>query len=329
MRKCGFEIELVAPRGLSRRSLADAIAGDVSGSVEVCFYPQAEPNPQVEASTFETLTLAFRVKDSGGRALCTIADDLTLREDLDKAAPPSRGWYRILCDDVRLERLIARHAKASDPVERVLEPLQHMFGGSIQKLQEGYYRLSDSQGSAICLAAVQPGERERAAEIITTPLSGGHQQALETLLAPARRLGFLLPAEGAVHVHLDAAEFQSAHRMQKLVRLFSEQRENLRMLCKPNPNCRRLGPWPESLLSTVNARDFADIPWPEAVRRMNGTGVKKFCDFNIVNILDGRPDKLTFEVRILAPSTNSDEIVQLAKVLSGLLDEISTVSSHH
>jgi hypothetical protein len=326
-RTCGFEIELIAPRGSSRRDLAQAMAGAVGGTVEDTFYPQAEPNPAADAKPFETLTLAFRVLDRGGQLLCTIADDLTLRDDLDKSAEPKPGWYRILCDDIRLERLIARHTAAADPIERVLQPLAPLFGGTVRKLQEGYYRLSDSEGTVICMAALQPGERERAAEIITSPLSRDHRASLDSLLAPARALGFLLPSEGAVHIHFDGAAFLSASRMQRLVTVFAERRQELRALCRPNPRCRRLGPWPPALIETVNAPGFAALPWKEAVKRMNATGIKKYCDFNIVNLLDERRNKLTFEVRILPPTLNAGDILGPAAVFEQILDEICATSS--
>lgn len=55
-------------------------------------------------------------------------DDLTLQKDLKRQAKPQAGWYRIVSDDERLLRLIARQTDAKAPLETVMDPIGELFG---------------------------------------------------------------------------------------------------------------------------------------------------------------------------------------------------------
>jgi hypothetical protein len=76
--KKGFEIELLAPKGSSRRDLADRIAEHVDGRVRTCFYPQSEPSLVPNLPVFENLILGFDVLDTQGERVALIVDDLTI-----------------------------------------------------------------------------------------------------------------------------------------------------------------------------------------------------------------------------------------------------------
>ena len=319
--KIGFEFELLAPPGVNRFDLAHAAAGS-GGSVERIFYPQAEYSAVAGRPVFETLTLGYKACGSDGSTLAKFVDDLTLQDDLDRSATPKPGWYRILGDDVRLMRLIGRHCSASAPIEAVLEPAAILFGGRLEANEQGYWKLVDSSGASIAMAVPLTGERERACEIISAPITDGHAQALDHLLKPARDLGFLLPSEGAVHLHFDAARLASPPIMRRLVRYFHDHRDALRTRLGPNPRCRRLGASPETLLETVDAPGFDQLPWEEARRRLAQSGLSKFCDFNIVNIVGMDPDKFTFEIRILPPALEADPVIVAAHHIAAILDEL-------
>jgi len=294
----GVEIELVAPRGMTRRDIAVLCAEETRGTICRFFHPQAEPSLAAGSPVFETLTQGFRVIDRDGRWFADFVDDMTLRDDLRREAAPESGWYRIAGDDARLMRLIARHADPDAPCETVLDPLADLFGGELRR-RGPMTSLVDAAGAPIAISAPLPGERERACEIVTRPMRGDEKTVLHGHIGRAVRLGFMPAAESAMHIHLDATGLQSASAMHRLVQLFSSERQALHTLAQPNSRCRRLGPWPKALVDAVSAPDFIDQDWPEARRRLKATGTEKYCDFNIVNILDGRPEKRTFEFRIL------------------------------
>lgn len=317
--KLGVETELLAPRGLTRQDLADRLARDCGGTVRRIFHAQAEPSLVPGAPIFETLMLGFAVTDAQGRPLAKLIDDLTLQDDFDRKAAPAPGWYRIASDDVRLLRLIERHCDPQAPIETVLDPARDLFGGTVETKPGGIRRLSDPEGAPICLAAPLPGERGRACEIVTAPMEDDQFARLDALLAPARELGFLLPAEGAVHIHFDGAPLCNARVLQRLVRFLEAERAALRGFARTNPCCRRLGAYAPEVLDVLFAADFADLDWAEARGRLAAAKPTKYCDFNLLNLVTGRADKHTFEVRILGPSLSTEEIIAWAARFADIL----------
>jgi hypothetical protein len=319
----GFEIELIAPPGATRRDLAEAFAQDQGANVRPIFYPQAEISAVNDKPVFETLTLGWEVTCTKGRLLARFVDDLTLQDDLARNGAPKAGWYRILGDDLRLMRLVGLHCDAGAPIEAVLEPARALFNGRIVTNAEGLYKLLDQAGSPIAIAAPLPGERERACELISPPVAKHHARELQNLLAAARRLDFRVPAEGAVHLHFDAVRLASSAALGRLVRAFHAERETLRQQFRPNPRCRRLGAWSKELIDLVHQPGFDALPWHEARRQLAATGLSKFCDFNITNIVDMDAEKFTFEIRIIPPSMDAGEIVSAAAYFADILHELA------
>lgn len=317
--KIGVEVELVAPAGLSRADLARETAGRLAGVARRIFHPQAEPGAAPGVPVFETLTHGFAVSDDRGFQVARFVDDFTLRDDLDPAAPAKPGWFRIATDDARIARLMTRHCDPDAPLETVLEPACALFGGRIDTGEGGMRRLDDPHGAPVALAAPQTGERERACEIITAPLDDDHLHRLDTLLAPARALGFLAPREGAVHLHFDAAPLCDARILQRLLRVLEEHRAALRAVCGANPRCRRLGPDTAEVLETAFAEGFAGLSWPDAVRALKRAEPTKYCDFNIRNLVNAPPGKHTLEIRILGPGLDAALIVERAALFEALL----------
>jgi len=317
--KCGFEIELLAPAGLTRADLAAAYAARIGSQSRRLFHPQAEPRIGGGAAVFETLTLGYAVPATEQGVGAKFVDDLTIRSDLDRNAAAVPGWYRLAVDDIRLARLLELHCDPADGLEDVLVPAIPIFGGSTDTNEAGMVRLGDSAGATIAIAAPLRGGRERPCEIITAPIETDHLANLERLLAPARELSFLLPAESAVHVHFDGAPLCDARILQNMVRLFETHRETLREICQTNPNCRRLGPYAQSVLDVVFADDFATLDWPEARERLLGSGLTKYCDFNLVNLVAGHTNKHTLEVRILGPDLDAASIVERAALFERIL----------
>jgi hypothetical protein len=310
-RQVGVEIELLAPVGSSRRALAEHIAHRLHGSVRAFFHLDSEPSKVQGKPLFYHLTQGIEILDANGKPVAKCVDDITLQNDLDKSKAPAPGWYRIVSDEVRLLRLIARHSQADLPLAETLYAIGKLFGTQPKASKGGVYRLSDASGASIALAAPLPGERERACELVTAPLAADDRTTLPLLLACARELDFRLPQEGATHIHFDAAPFCSAPALQTLVNTLHPQRETLRQQLRTNPNCRRLGQWSEGLLAAINAEDFATLDWAQARARLATLPkqqLTKYCDFNIRNLILPIPGKHTFEVRILSSTLDAAEI---------------------
>lgn len=315
----GFEIELLAPPGLSRKDLAIAIGDAFDAAVHPCFHPQAELSEVPGAPIFENLTLGYDVLDGDGALIARCADDLTLQADLDRSAPPKPGWYRIAGDDARLLRLIMAHADPSDPLDRVLHPIADLFGTEPTIFPDGMVRLADSFNASIAIAAPLPGERERPCEIITPPIDYDHWHRLDALLAPARDLGFTVPLEAASHIHFDGERLCSAAAITNLVRLLTVYGDGLKRLLRTNSMCRRLGSWPQELSTLVDDPGFQNLSWEDACEALKCLDLTKYCDFNLFNLVHQPPGKHTFEFRILPVSLEADPLIQAAALFEAIL----------
>jgi hypothetical protein len=293
--RAGFEVELLAPAGVSRLDLAEEIASRAAGSVHRRFHVDTESSSTPGVATFWHLTPAFDVVDRAGGLLCSLVDDTTIVADLDPKAPAKPGWYRILSDDPRLLRLVERHVDPAEGIGSVLEPVAELFGARVQDVR-GVRKLDDRAGATIAMAAPLPGERERPCEVVGPPWEHDHVRHLEDLLRPARDLGFTVPAEAAVHVNLDAAPFRDVERFRHVVTTFGERREELRTRFRTNPRCTRLAPLPAELVELVRA-DWPD--WATLRTAAARTAVTKFSDVNLTRVLGVRPGPDVLEVRIL------------------------------
>ncbi|HEX3825508.1 MAG TPA: amidoligase family protein [Mycobacteriales bacterium] len=314
-RRTGFELELLAPRGSSRRTLAIALAHECGGQVRQVWHQDSEPTlVSGFGGRFLHLTQGFEVLDPSGAVLCTLVDDVTIVSDLDPAAPAPAGWHRILTDDPRLLRLLARVSDPDGTVGTALAGVAEIWGEPVEQL--GSVWRVESEGATIALATTAGGERERPCEIVTPPLTEDHAAALERLLAPARGLGFTVPVEAAVHVHLDGAPFRDPAALANVVRLFAHWREPLRRLFGTNPNCRRLAPLPAELVEAVDGE-----PTTGELRKAAGRGgLTKFFDVNLTQLLRDNPIRDTIEVRILPGTADSDEAVTRAAMIEALLE---------
>ncbi len=317
--KMGFEIELMAPPGLSRADLAEAVAKRGGGTVRRFFHPQSEPSKVPGSPVFENLTPGFEAIDAGGQRLAAFVDDLTLQAGLDRSRPPLDGWHRIVTDDGRLLRLILRHCDPLANGEAVLAPVAALFGSTVQRREGGMTRVEDDRGVSVALCAPLPGERERPCEIVTAPIERGHRQVLRGLLDQARGLGFSLPVEGATHIHFDATRLCDAVILGRLVEVLHRHGPGLRRMVGVNPACIRLGPWPDGLIQRVRDPEFLAMGWPDARAALGTLGLTKYCDFNLSNLIAGTKDKHTFEVRILPAILDADAVIAAAGLFQGLL----------
>ena len=339
--RIGVEIELVAPPGSDRRALADRLARDHDGTVERFFHTDSEPSLVPGMGHFWHLTPGFTVRDRNGDEVASLVDDVTIVDDVrrdavehaadagagagaDAGATSARNRtdehaYRVLSDDARLLRLVADQTRPDTPFDRVLDDVGTVFGTAVETIG-GVRRLRDRAGASIAMAtALAPG-RERPCEIVTPPLREGHEAALEALLGPARALGFTIPLEAAVHLHLDAGPYRSTHAFANLVRLFGHWRDALRRALGTNPACTRLQPLPTDLVDLVeqagtdDPRRWADLQAAAAV-----TGLTKYFDVNLTALLTDAPARDTVEVRILPGALRGADVTRRAALVEALL----------
>lgn len=336
--RIGFEIELLAPAGAHRGTLAERIARDRGGQVERFFHTDSEPSLVPGMGHFWHLTPGFTVHDGQGAPLASLVDDITivadLRLDVPRAteatgyqAPGSRAGadehsYRILSDDGRLLRLVADHTHPDTPFTRVLDDVGVLFGTRVETI-DTVRRLRDRAGASIAMATSLARGRERPCEIVTTPLSRDHEATLETLLRPARELGFTVPVEAAVHLHFDGAPYRSVAAFSNLVRLFGHWREALRVALGTNPACTRLQPLPPTLVDLVDQPDAVGLAeaehWGGLQTAAKATGLTKYFDVNLTALLTDAPQRDTVEVRILPGSLHAADIVHRAAFVEALL----------
>lgn len=315
-RRIGFEIELMAPPGHSRLSLATRLAGGCGGQARPVWHHDSEPSLVPGLGRFLHLTQGYQVLRPGGTPSVTLVDDITLLHGLDPRAPAKPGWFRVLSDDQRLLHLLAAHADPGGGLDTALDAAAKLWGTEAQRIGH-VVRLDDPEGGTIALAAPAGGERERPCEIVTPPLAGGHRDALEELLGPARELGFTVPVEAAVHLHFDGGPFRRPRALANVVRLFAHWREPLRALLRTNPACRRLAPLPAQL---VAAADVAE-PSTAGLRAAAQAGeLGKFFDVNLTQLLTDTPIRDTLEIRILPGAIDADPIVSQAALVELLLD---------
>jgi hypothetical protein len=318
--KSGFEIELLAPAGLSRADLAEAIAARGQGRVAKGFYPQSEPSLAPGIPVFENLILSFEALDSDEKRIALCVDDLTIKADLNRNAPQKPGWLRLLSNDARLLALATRHCSPDAPLSTVLEPLAELFGTSVQTDDSGLFKVLDSGGRPVAMAAGLPGERERPCEIITAPLTDNRNAVLEFVLGEAIRLGFTIPEEAAVHVHFDAEKLCSGHVLSRLIGLLHIHGAYLRHHVRTNPACVRLGPVADNLVELAKSERFVSASWEDARKMLISCKPTKYCDFNFSNIAYQTPDKHTFEVRIFPGSMDAGQIAGFADLFTGILE---------
>jgi hypothetical protein len=314
--RIGFEIELLAPAGSDRQVLADALATHRAGRVRRSFHTDSEPSAVPGVGVFRHLSPAFDVVDAAGAPVARLVDDITIASDLagTTTRPGHRGWYRVLCDEPRLLRLIERHTDPDAALPDVLAPVADLFGTRVE-LMGGAARVNDATGATIAVAMPLPAGRERPCEVVTPPIVEDHGAVLDELLSPARDLGFTVPAEAAVHLHLDGAPFRRPAAFANLVRLFGYWREPLWAALGTNEACRRLAPLPTELLRLV---ERGDQSWGELRAAARGIGLTKYADVNLTQLVAPYPVRDTVEVRILPGALEASDIVRRAALVERL-----------
>jgi hypothetical protein len=262
----------------------------------------------------------------GGAPLLDIVDDVTLRDDLEREAPTRPGWYRVVCDDLRFALWAQRRCEASAfSPEALLGAFFDDLDGELLEAGDGtphpeHRRVVDPLGHTLAVVATYPSERERAAELVLRPLEKRElEPVLGQLLQVCRDFGCAIPAEAALHVHLDRAPWMQARRLSQLILDYSAARELLRAQLRPNPRCRRLGPFSEAIQAAAaeHRADFDSLR--EALRAAKPT---KYVDVNLTGLTRDRPLHPTLEVRCMSMSWELRDVVDRLAALDDFLDGV-------
>jgi hypothetical protein len=335
--RTGFEIELIAPVGSSRRALADEIARAHRGRVLRVFHVDSEPSLVPGMGRFWHLTPGYRIDDGAGDELATLVDDITIVADLVRErsragcgapAHPRCAYctpcadpeaFRIVSDDLRLLRLAEDTTGPETTIDSALDGLAAVFRVAVDTVGP-VRRARDRAGASIAMATTLAPGRERPCEIVTPPFRADHEATLERLLAPARALGFRVPEESATHVHVDGAPFRNVPAFANLVRLFGYHRDGLHRTLGTNLACVRIGPLPPAVLTVVDAMARSGADWPKVQAATRELGLTKYLDVNLVALLDDAPRRDTVEIRILPGALDGNRVAAGARTVTALLE---------
>jgi hypothetical protein len=329
--RTGFELELLAPVGKSRFDLAHALAERVGGRVlyGLKYISEGLYRPRTPICD---LTLSAVVQEESGRTLFTLVDDVTIKADLDHDAPTAEGLFRLVIDELRLALWLEARAPVERPLPEVLlEPLLTVFSGSLQAQGEGQAKhpahrpAVDPWGNTLAVVALYPGERERVCEVVTAPLFADERKEVVSLvLSTAVELGFTIPKEAALHLHLDAAPWREARRLRTLITEVTSLRKLLYRELSPNPHCTRLGPYSLELVRA--AQSHPDDDFDALCDRIEGTRPTKYCDVNLLGVIRKQPRQPTLEVRCLPMSLEPRDIFRSVATVEGLLSDLAELA---
>ncbi|MEM7338525.1 MAG: amidoligase family protein [Actinomycetota bacterium] len=319
--RVGYEVELLAPPGESRASLAERLARLLGGRHERIFHHDTELTRVKGRPVFHHLSLGHDVYGADGDVRCRLVDDITIIADLDDRAEPTGGLYRVMSDERRIMNLVERIANPEADAASVLEPLAALYGTEVEPGKAGLTQLRDQYGASVAVVAQQGGERERVCEVIFPPLTGEAGPQLAAVLEPARDAGFRVPAEAAVHVHLDAEPFRSAPALARLVRAFGSDRDAVHERLRTNPRCRRLAPLAPALVAEAAAPGFGRRPWGDVAAWLATLDLAKHADVNLRALAGHRSAADTVEIRVLPGSIDADRIRAATAEIGTMLAE--------
>lgn len=290
--RVGLELELLAPEGSTRLTLARALASKWGARVQsgfkyhgAGFLPEGRPDCR--------LSEAFRVV-RGKEVLATLVDDPTIVDDLD-----SRDERRVplaRTDDVRLALWLERRSWAASSSKRLSALVKEFDAREVDGV------VFEPLGHPLVAWTTEPAQRQRVCEVVLPPLTGpALGRALQEVCAVASKLGFLIPAEGAVHAHFDAAAFRSTKALRRLMSRWMKERSTALRVLEPNPRCRKLGPYDDAVMRVVKQADDA-LPFATFAAALELAGLHRAVDVNVLGVVERFPKQPTVEVRCL-PST--------------------------
>jgi len=326
--KCGYELELLAPLGETRHSIAHHLGKNYSCQPLAIFHRESDYNPYyIHGKSFYCLTRGFRLESPSGFWL-KVVNDMTISTQIDLENDDETDWFHLLADDIRLIDLIVSHCDPGASPQQVLTPIAELFQTTVDK-KDTLYQVSGPSGSLVCLAHHHFKDRNRICEIVTAPIETSHREVLYNIIHQVQEKGCTIPTEAAFHIHFDATDFCSSDRLLRLIRYFHVWSEIIKTLVPPNPHCQRLGPYTDEVVRYAFDRANDNKPWDEVVAALKGAGATKFCDFNFANILNGDPNKMTIEVRIIPMTFNVDALVAATVFFNQFLQSVIHTDYDH
>ncbi len=260
----GIELEILAPQGSSRATLAERVARSIGGSVVGNWHLDTEPSAHPDLDVFHHLTPAFDVLDNDGNLFVRMVSDVTIHADLDIKAPGLAGWHRVLSDDPRFLRMVGQFLPSMEASSADLDALADRLGLLIEQKGETT-RLHDSTGASVVMFTTLPGEKHRVTECISPPLTDGFDNWLTAVVGAANEIGFSVPSEGATHLHYDAPLFREPEAFRRLVYAFGPNVDVIRQKMETNPRCRRIGALPTGLVDFAESDRYGSMEWSDIV----------------------------------------------------------------
>lgn len=313
---------MLAPSGATRRDLAVELAAAVGGRVVDGWHLDSEPSAHRDLEVFLHLTPSFDVLDAADEPFVRLVDDVTIIDDLDRAAPAPDGWHRVLSDDARflrmLEPLLPSVGAPGEPAAAAAERL-----GLLLEDKGDALRLHDRADASVALITGVRADRQRVAECISPPLDDGPEPWFGRVAEAATAVGCTVPVEAATHLHYDAGPFRAAPVVQRLVWAFAEDHEAIRARFGTNTRCRRTGALSSSLVEVVDAAGFAELPWPEAAEKLRAVdGLTKYADVNLLHLVAERPRIDTVEFRMLPGTLDPEAFAVLCAGVDALVEHL-------
>jgi len=295
MWRVGLELELLAPDGKSRDDLARLLAKKAGGALRFGLKYHG-------AGTLEDgrpdchLTPASRV-DVKGAWLASFVDDVTI---LDELKPTTEHRRIARTDDVRLAAWMERHCWSTKSEHRF-----HALSSSFDTREEAD-GLVDPWGHPLVRWHHESTQRARVCEVVLRPLEPKERKpVLKQVMKLAASLGFTVPREGAVHAHFDAAPFRSTRSLRALVLTWARERSLWLERFQPNPNCRKLGPFPEDVVRVAAVTDD-DLPFETLAAGLLLAGLHRAVDLNLLGLVERYPKQPTLELRCLPGSLDAE-----------------------
>lgn len=301
--KVGLELELLAPPGKTRFDLARALAKLAGGALRLSFKYHGQgvlPDGRPDCH----LTPAARVLVKG-KWFASVVDDPTIVDDLAAGADSLRIART---DDVRLALWIERNCHGA------FGPLKKVFDAKEE--EDGFV---DPWGQPLVRWHEVSEERLRVAEVVLRPLTRKElAPTLRKVMKLAAAEGFTVPAEAAIHAHFDAEPFRSTPALRRLVLKWSEERARWLERLKPNPRCRKLGPFPPDVVRVAKeATD--DLPFSTLAAGMLLAGLHRAIDVNVLGVVERHPKQPTVEVRCLPGSLDANETLERLAIVETFL----------
>ncbi len=313
--RVGLELELLAPRGRTRVDVARALARRFGGHVEHGFKYYSE-GKLLGGRPLCRLSHAARVVERGGRVLVAVVDDNTIREGLGR---DGRGTPAMLhaADDVRFALLAERVCwSRRGAVDSRLAPLASLLGGSVEE-----HGVLDAYGHPVVVATRESAARARVCELVTRPLAASERGRVVTaLLDEASRLRLTVPAEAGLHAHYDAGPWRSTRALRRLILESAARRDEWAAALRPNPRCRKLGPFPPDVVRV--AREGARVAFPTFAAALQLAGLHRSCDLNLLGVVERHPRHATLEVRCLPMSLGAADVLRSLATVEALLGAV-------